>query len=145
MVTMAGTGKRLAAYAHEEPWKEARDCFLLEQRLAWGVSMFRRLVEREGQLQREAIGKPTPALDAFFALTPLFYAAWVKASENHLARAEAFEGLGYAVDGIEEFRQTLEEAQTLVGLLECESDIPSMPQLMESLDSGAQATENSGV
>jgi hypothetical protein len=134
MPAIRTTRRLLSAYADREPWKEghdeARGCLDVEEKLAWGVPIFKGLLDLEARAQAHALKGPSPEAEQLLELMPLFYQLWAEASEFYLGRARAFSESGYEVEGLDEFQATVEEARCLLGNLGLEEEIRPMEALM---------------
>jgi hypothetical protein len=135
MTASRTTRRLLSAYADLEPWKrdhdEAQSCLDVEENLAWGVNLYRGLLERESrkslQISRDFDQEEAAS---FFAEMTQFYQMWLNASEVYLDAARSFVGSGYVVDGLDAFEQTVEEARCLLGNLALESEIRPIEELI---------------
>jgi hypothetical protein len=134
MPAIRTTRRLLTAYADREPWAidhdEAGTCLVVEEKLAWGVPLFRGLLELEARTQDRARKAPDPDAEERLELMPLFYRLWLDASEFYLGRAEEFSEKGYAVAGLDDFRMTVEEARCLLGNLALEEEIRPIEELI---------------
>jgi len=136
MASIKTTRRLIEKFAEEEPWKQKhdklQDCWRIEEKLVSGIFVLKDLMERESRVIRSGeVESPglsdiagASTLDEFFALTKSLYAFWTSAAKKHLRTAERFqETEGYAVDGIEEFRQILEETECMLGNIQLESEL----------------------
>ena len=128
------TRRLLSAYADKEPWKQAHDktqmCLDVEEKLAWGVHLFRGLVDLEARQQAHAMQRPDADAVQFLEVMPLLYQVWLDASEFFLDAARGFANCGYVVDGLEPFEATVEEARCLLENLALEDEIRVAEELI---------------
>lgn len=127
------TRRLLTAYADEEQWKrdhvEAQTCLNVEETLAWGVHLFRGLLDLESRAQFHAFNDPVRCVEELLEAMPEFYKSWLSSSERHLATAMKFQAKGYTVEGFDEFRACVEEARCLLGNLDLEDQIRPFEEL----------------
>ena len=76
---------------------------------------------------------------------PLFYQLWAESSDFYLARALSLTANGHVIAGIEAFEQTLEEAGTLLGNLEIESELRPIDELVALATPENPSTERYGA
>lgn len=134
MPAIRTTRRLLTAYADREQWKwdhdEAQACLDVAEKLAWGVHIFKGLLDLETRTQARALERRSPETEQLLELMPLFYQLWTEASEFYLERAREFLEKGYAVDGLDGFQETVEEARCLLGNMELEEQIRPMEELL---------------
>lgn len=134
MPAIQTTRRLLSAYADTESWRrdhaEARSCLDIEEKLAWGIHVFRGLLDLESRAQSLALKNPTLEATQLLELMPVFYQLWTEASEFYLERSLTFVGTGFEVDGLDEFRETVEEARCLLGNLALEDEIRPIEDLI---------------
>jgi hypothetical protein len=134
MPALRTTRRLLTAYADKESWKrdhdEAQSCRDVEEKLAWGVHIFKGLLDLEARTQSRALKDPSPEAEQLLELMPLLYQFWAEVSEFYLERAREFLGKGFAVDGLDEFQEAVEEARCLVGNLALEDEIRPIEELL---------------
>ena len=127
------TSRLLRAYAPEEVWKRdherVRSCFDLEDTLAWGISLFRGLVEMDARHQERLIRRDSNLVDQNVENMTYMYQAWVMASDYYLGKAREFVALDDTVEYLEEFEATLEEARCMIGNFALEDAIPPIEEL----------------
>ncbi len=128
------TKRRLiSAYAESESWKnahaQAMHCRDLEEDMAWGVKLFRGLVEAEARLQALNLKGRMAADDPVWPEIDECYRAWTAVSGKILAEAERLAAIGFAVEGSMTFRATLEEAWNLLGNMDLEGEIRPFEEL----------------
>lgn len=128
------TRRLISAYADTESWRtdhaEAQSCLDVEEKLSWGVHLFRGLLDLEARTQALVLKGPTPDAGELLELMPLFYQLWTEASEFYLDRARSLLATGYAVEGLDEFQETLEEARCLLGNLGLEDQLRPIEELI---------------
>ena len=133
MLTVRTTSRLLTAYADKESWQldhgEAQTCLDVEEKLAWGVPIFRGLLDLEARAQAHAFKHPGSATDQLTDLMPLFYRLWADASEFYLRQARELVATGFAIEGLDEFAATVEEARCLVDNLNLEEQIRPIEEL----------------
>ena len=127
MPSIPTTRRLLTVYADKLPWTgnydESKSCLDVEEKLAWGVHIFKGLLDLEARTQANALKKPTPEAEQLMESMPLFYKLWMEASEFYVERARAFQGPSYTVDGLDELQETIEEARCLLENMEVEEQI----------------------
>ncbi len=134
---MASMTKRLMeAYAAAEPWGpghgEAMACRDLEDLLADGILLFRRIGEIEAKHQRHALANRDEDVEGPLREIDDLYRSWVEASQRWLTKAERMSAHGYAVEGLDAFRATVEEARNVVGNTDLERDMKPLDELVAS-------------
>jgi hypothetical protein len=123
----------LSAYADREPWmrdhEEAMSCLDLEEKLVWGMTVFRTMNRIEAGLL-ERISEGHDGLTASkLADIDACYRLWLDVSEDYLAVAQRLLAREYEVNGLDEFRATVEEARAMVGNNALEGTLPSLETL----------------
>jgi hypothetical protein len=130
------TKKLMEAYAADDPWKPDHDqamaCRDIEDLLADGILLFRRIGEIEAKYQRLAFASRIEDVEGFVKEIDDFYRAWIEASQRWLMKAERMAAQGYTVEGLNAFRTTIEEAWNLVGNSDLERDIRPLDELIAS-------------
>ena len=128
--------RMLAAYAEHEPWlrhhEEAMRCLDFEERLVWGMGLFRTLNEIEARIQAQLIKMP---VDPAIAKLPDFdacYIRWLEVSEGYLATARGFASSGYEIPVLEEFSVMVEEARAMIENNSLEHEMPSIDRATSS-------------
>ena len=133
MTTIRTTRRLLAAYIDKEPRKgafdEAQSCLNIEEKLAWGVPLFRGLLDLEVRIQSHPSRRPEAETALFLEMMPVLYGCWLDASEAYLEKAKGFARSGYEVGGLEAFEATVEEARCLCENLDLEDEIPPIEAL----------------
>jgi hypothetical protein len=121
MPAIRTTRRLLSAYAEQEPGKGIQNETLsyldVEERLAWGVHIFRGLLDLEARAQAHALRRPSAEVELLLEVMPVFYRLWAEVSEHDLERAKESVQRGDTVEGLEQFQETLEEARCLLGTL----------------------------
>lgn len=125
--------QRVSSYADREPWEraheEAQSCFDIEERMSWGLRLFRGLMDLDSQIQARGLesfdAEAEQHLDSMVGL----YRCWLGASEFYLERAKSFVGDDHEVDGLEEFEAAVEEARCLTENLALEAELPPIEEL----------------
>ena len=134
MPTIRTTSRLLTVYADKEAWRsdhdEVQSCLDVEEKLAWGVLIFRGLLEIEARTQTNALKNPSLGAEQLFDLMPLFYQLWTESSEFYLEKARELVARGYAVDGLDVFQETVEEARCLLGNMTLEERIRPIDELI---------------
>jgi hypothetical protein len=135
MSTIRTTRRLLNAYADEgESWKgehdQAQSCLEVQEKLAWGVHLFRGLMAVEARAQAYALRESTTEVVQLLEIMPVFYQLWIAVSERYLRTAQELIQTGFAVEGLDELREALEEARCMLGNLELEEEIPSIEELL---------------
>ena len=142
MLSMNVTRRMMSAFAEEEPWKRNHDavkaCWKMEDVLAQGIMLLKWMMEAESKVIRSGAThiEGFASMDEFFAATKSLYETWIEAARRHLGSAELFVKDGYDVQGIDEFRCVLKDAECMVDNLELESQIPPMADLMKLANRG---------
>jgi hypothetical protein len=131
---MASMTRRLVeAYAADEPWKVDHDgamaCRDTEDVIANGISLFQRIVEVDVKSQADGRGASEEVVESCWAEVESLYRSWLGASLKSLARAERLVNEGYDVEGLDEFRATIEDASNVVGNAELEKGIRPLDEL----------------
>jgi hypothetical protein len=134
MVAIRTTQRMLSAYADHDGWNagriEAQASMDLEEKLAWGVHIYQGLLDLEERAQSHAIRQPGAQADQLIELIPLLYQLWATTSDAYLERARMIQAQGYAVEGIDRFEATVEEARTLISNLALEEEIRPIEELL---------------
>lgn len=135
MPAIRTTRRLLSAYAENEPWKteynRSQGCFDVEEKLAWGVPIFKGLLDLEARAQAQGLRKSSPEVDQLLELMPLFYQLWSEVSETYLKQAREFVEQGHSVEGLDEFQETVEEARCLLENLKLEENMHPIEKLIE--------------
>ncbi len=122
--------RMLAAYAEHEPWlrhhEEAMRCLDFEERLVWGMGLFRTLNEIEARIQAQLIQAPIDPVIAKLSDFDAYYLLWLDVSEGYLAMARKFAANGYEVPVLEEFSVMVEEARAMIENNALEHEMPSI-------------------
>ena len=108
----------LSTYIESEPWNEApggtMTCLDVEATMSMGVKLFRWLTDGEARCQQLALRGEVPPDDPVWEDIEQAYRSWLLASEKLLIRADEFARDGFDLDGLGEFRTTVDEARSLV-------------------------------
>jgi hypothetical protein len=130
------TKKLMEAYAAGDPWRPEHDqamaCRDVEDLLADGILLFRRIGEIEARNQRLALEGRIADIDGSLKETDDLYRAWVEASQRWLTTAERMAAQGFGVEGLADFRAAIGEAWNLVGNLDIERDMKPLDDLVAS-------------
>lgn len=126
MSAISTTRRLIEAYA-SEPWKEQHDqamlCRDIEEAMAWGVRLYRGLMEEEAAIQARALARrgeeSAPDLSEFEEV----FRQWVATSEMVLRVVERLADKGLQVDGLDVFRRVAEEARCQLELWDLEPEI----------------------
>ena len=98
-------------------------CLDVEATMSMGVKLFRWLTDGEARCQQLALRGEVPPDDPVWEDIEQAYRSWLLASEKLLIRADEFARDGFDLDGLGEFRTTVDEARSLVALWEFEPQI----------------------
>lgn len=122
------TQRLISAFTEAEPWKidhdEAMRCSDLEDSMAWAVRLMNGLAEDEARLQSVAMGATAEDCEAVVAKFDKMRKELVDACREALPLVGSLMQQGYRVDGVDEFRRALEEAQNLLEAAEFERGLP---------------------
>ena len=98
MAAIRTTRRLLTAYADEKEScekggrDEAQSCLDIEERLAWGVQLFRGLMALEARTQAHALRETTAEVEQLLELMPLFYPLWIGVSERYMVSPRSSSG-----------------------------------------------------
>ncbi len=134
---MASMTRRLVeAYAADEPSKAEHDkamaCRDADDCVANGIRLFRRIAEVDARTQTVGRGASEQSIEECLVEIDSIYSIWLVASRRWLDGAELLMAEGYDVEGLDEFRATIEEAAILLGNADFEGEILPLDELMSS-------------
>jgi hypothetical protein len=145
MPVIRATRELISTYSQCVPWKEQEDrvmaCWDLEERMAWGIKLFRGVADFESRLQSHAFRGITSSVDRVWQEVEQVYCLWTGASEKLLRAAEKLAQEGFTVDGLSEFRATLEQARSRLGFPDLE---PETRPITDTAPHNEQATAQAG-
>ena len=123
----------LSAYAEREAWlddhHEAMSCLDLEEKLVWGMTVFRAMNKLESTILARSVDGDNHVAVAKLADIDACYRKWLETSEYFLSLAKNFHAKEYEVKGIEDFAATVEEARSMIGNNEMEAGFPPIETL----------------
>jgi hypothetical protein len=121
------TRELIGSYARLAPSQDQHDrvmaCWDVEERMAWGVRLFRGVAEVEARLQSHAFRGVTSCVDRVWAEIGQVYRMWTVASLKLLREAERLAHEGFSVEGLAEFRAILEQARDQLGRGDLEPEL----------------------
>jgi len=124
----------LSTYANQvDEWKDGHDeaqfYFDLQDRLDWGITLYKKLLNLEERLQVYAFSTKGQGEEGLNAIMPDLYQVWLKAADLCRNQAQEFRKRGYVVHGVDDLEECVEDAKGKQELMEFEKRIPRMDDL----------------
>ena len=125
---------RNVVMAYADSWKndhvEAMACFDIQEKIQWGIFVYRFLSAVASSLQASVLRSPGSVPDTAFDEMRVSFQYWLQASCSYRLRIDPFVRSGYQIDGLEDFDLAIEEAEAVIGNGEVANELPPIEALM---------------
>jgi hypothetical protein len=144
------TSRLIDAYAsQDEPWKKdhnlAMKCRDAEDLIVNGLALFRTVSAIDVRTQLQGRGASEEFVQDCWTEVRGLYQVWLDGSARWLTRIEMLSAQGYEIEGLAEFRATIEEVANILGNDEYEKEIRPLDELRGMLKPGNPRPGRYGV